>query len=280
MSWTRDERLRYIRQRLGALLGPQDTITYTIVSVIGTNATLGTTLESIWYNSTLMNYPPDTGATVEWISSAAGDDGSPLGAGMGTARAEYLDRRLIKRGVSNVLNGIAAVASGISDLRRVIRTYGIEPWGTSGVAAGAVDLRDSGTATIYERIFANQRSSASARYTVPRVLDADGVRVHDTRAFIFDWYADSASTQGGVVGLCHSADFTGITGNPVTMPMVQVQSRVTAYKTGDAKLELVDPLELAVGTDVEIRGASMAGTIQCAAGFEVWEIVLPDFVTI
>lgn len=274
MSWTRDQKLAYIRERLG-LAGP---LTYTIVPVVGINGTLGTSLESIWYGSNLTTYPADTGATVEWISSAAGDDGSPLGLGMGTARVEYLDTRFIKRGGSTVLNGIGAVAAGITNLRRTIRTYGIEPWGTNGIASGNVDLRDTGTATIYERIVAGQRSSASARYTVPRVLNADGVRIHDCRSFFFDWWVDVNATNTAFIIFCHSRDFTGIVGNPTTMPMVAAHGRLAAQKAGDLKFELIDPLELTVGQDVELRGASAAGAIPCMGGFEVWEVVLPDTV--
>ena len=110
--------------------------------------------------------PSPGGVQLEIISSAAADDGAPVGTGAQTVNIHYLDTAGAEQNETIIMNGTTLVTTVATDIDHVqwINTNAV---GSGGVAAGNISLQGLGGGAVFEYIAAGGNQSLSARYVVP-----------------------------------------------------------------------------------------------------------------
>jgi hypothetical protein len=214
------------------------------VFVSGFNATVGTTYETIWSESTVYAYPAS--ASVMTLSSSSAND-TAAGTGARTVTIYGLDANYNQINETITLNGTSAVSTTNSYIR-VLHLL-VNTAGSGGVAAGSIyagtgALTAGKPANVYG-VYTADGGATAAIYTVPAGYTG----------YIFDFLASSGSTTANAftsVGL-FARPFGGVFDNTI-------QGR--AANGGSFTIPLNFPLAFTEKTDIEIRAlASSASNV-------------------
>jgi hypothetical protein len=133
-------------------------------SKIGYNSDIGITPETVWPVSTSYVFP--TGAIQMEVVSSSASDTSASATNAKSVIVYYLDSNYAEKNTIVNLNGTTPVNTSVSDIYRV-NHYRLYTVGTTGIAAGNIDIRSVGGGIIYGRIEAGFTRGRSLVYCVP-----------------------------------------------------------------------------------------------------------------
>ena len=127
----------------------------------------------IWDGTdTTIPVPVDAGEQLEIVSTAAADDGNPVGTGLATIHIHYLDAAGDAQTETVTLEGLTPVALNESNVRFVQTMHALTA-GTGHAAAGTITLYKQGSAaTIYSQINIGRTGATSTLRMVPRAKKA------------------------------------------------------------------------------------------------------------
>ena len=135
----------------------------------------------LWTGTTATQpYPAAAGEQLEIISTAAADDGAPLGAGVQTVGIHYLDAAGDEQNEIVIMNGVGAVALAEPNVRFVQYMHTVTV-GATGSAAGTITLYQQGTpAQVYAQIDIGRNMSSDTFRMVPNGLTTYITQVYAT----------------------------------------------------------------------------------------------------
>lgn len=120
--------------------------------------------QDIWEVGGLYTFPAPAGIQMEIVSTSAND--AAAGTGIRTVTIIYLDNTFAEKTETITLNGLTAVNTVATNIRR-INSLRSATSGTGLVAAGNITLRAVGGGTSYARISTGYNASRQSIYTVP-----------------------------------------------------------------------------------------------------------------
>lgn len=225
--------------------------------ISGFNATVGSTYETVWSDSSVYVYPAS--ATVMKISSSDVDD-TAAGTGARTVTIYGLDGNYNQISETVSLNGQTAVNTTNSYLR--VLHLMVNTAGSSGVAEGTiyagVGSVTAGVPATKYAIYTSDGGATACIYTVPAGYTG----------YIFDFLASSGVTTANAysnIGL-YGRPFGGVFDN-------LIQGRCA--NGGAFTIPLNYPLAFTEKTDIEVR-ASATSSSNVTANFSIVIIKNPD----
>ena len=212
------------------------------VFVSGFNATVGTTYETVWSESTVYAYL--TSASVIEISSSSAND-TAAGTGARTVTIYGLDASYNQISETVTLNGTSAVNTTLSYLR--VFHLLVNTAGSGGAAAGTIyagtGALTAGKPAVVYGVYTADGGSTAAIYTVPAGYTG----------YIFDFLTSSGCTTANAytnVGL-YARPFGGVFDNTI-------QGRCSNGNSFNVPLNF--PLAFTEKTDIEIRTSATSAS--------------------
>lgn len=201
---------------------------------------------------------PAAGQQMEVVSSSADDD-SPGGIGALTVEVHYLDSNWEEQSEIITMAGVGVVTTTSTDIYR-IQNFHVLTVGSSGYAAGDIDIRNLADTPIYGRIPAGTNYDRQAVWTVPAGMTA----------FITSWHIGIGNSLGNRYGefrLEATADMDG-----TYMAGLFRLFDLISEQDGAQEISYQIPLRLGEKTDIKISATSdsAAANALCGGGWNGW----------
>jgi len=216
-------------------------------SMMGYNAALTTTQETLWPNSSEYAFPTAKGQ-LEVVSSDNTQD-KANGTGALTVEVNYLRDDYSEGSVTLTMNGTAAVATGAShaDIWRV-NSFHVKTTGTNLAPVGNLTLRGASGGATYGYIPAGKTRARTAVYTVPLgktlYITSFGASAVGIKYVLFTLHANC------------DPDTLALLQRGLFFPLAEVALMDTAYN------KLLDiPLRLPATTDFKVSATAEAAAI-------------------
>jgi hypothetical protein len=219
---------------------------HSVFRVFGHNDVVAAAWETVHTTSTLRTYLT-AGERLQVVSSAAADDGDPVGNGARTVTIDGLDDSYDPMSETVTMNGVANVLTDASFFR--VQSATVATAGTTGYNAGTITISNNADAIVLETIEIQQNTSLAASYTVK-----NGYTAYVTQAM-----ATEASLKGSQFG-CWVRVFGGL----------WTMKRTIVLLESSIVLPILMPMKLPQKTDVEIRCYAIQAGANVTAGFEGW----------
>lgn len=230
------------------------------VHVTGRNGDIDNAREDIWESGGSYVFPPDAGIQMRVVSTSAADDGSPEGTGARTADIHYLDANGAEAEETVTMNGVSAVSTAATNIRRV-NDFHVKTVGSGGVSAGVISLQNVAGTVTYASIDTGNNKVRQAIYSVPA-----GCRLYITNVW----------GGAGVVSGQHYLDMSlrttsDFVGDELTPGVFQHKVNWIS-QDGTSSLDFEVPIVIPALADVKISAVSDSGAANAVgvAGFCGW----------
>jgi hypothetical protein len=253
---TAGRKLRVLATPYGYSVAEGELPGHSIVQKVGYNQDVDDVVETVWPVGGAYSWA--TQAQQLAVVSASAND-TAAGTGIRTVRVRYLNSAGVESVETVTCSGTTRVNLVATDVYRV-NNFNAFTAGSTGVAAGNIDLvRQPGT-QVYARIGTGYTNSAQAVWTVPA----------GKTAYIVGWNCSvAANTSGhwGEMRLRATCNFAG----ELTAGIFQLKSGASLVDNAYSR-KFDFPLVLPAGTDimVTVLGEAGASNLNCMAGIEGW----------
>ena len=222
--------------------------------ILGYNSDVGTSEEDLWAVSGAYAFPA-AAQQMEVVSSAAADDGAPVGTGAQTVMIHYLDETYTEQEETVTLNGTTPVPTTAENILRVNDFHTVAV-GTGGVAAGNIDIRELDDSPVYRRIPIGGNTTLDGFWTVPL----------GKTAFIVSWSVGSA---GGNKDARFLLKTTSSLAGVLTAGIFQNKD-IAIVEDGALQLPFFIPVKVPATADIKISVVSAANSAICSGHVEGW----------
>jgi len=230
----------------GEVIAEGNLVGHEPVRRFGHNADVAAAWETVYNVSNLRTYLV-AGERLQITSSAAADDGAPLGNGARTVRIDGLDNNYVAIDETVVMNGVANVLTDAAFFR--ISCLTVTTAGVTGYNEGTITASNNADTIVLEQIEIQKNASLCACYTVPA-----GYILYITQVM-----ATEASNKGSQLGF-----WARMFGGLWTM------KRTVVLLDSGLVLPMTIPMKLPQKTDIEIRAKGVLAGANVTAGFEGW----------
>jgi len=209
----------------------------------GYNGALSSSWEDMWTVSSGYTFP-DAEMQMEVVSSS--EDDTDGGGGVQSVYINYLDDEFVEKSEIITLAGTTPVATSASDIYR-IQNFRAKTVGTTGLAVGNIDIRNTADTPIYGRIPATENRAKTCVWTVPK----------DKKLCVTSVYVSSgANVSGRAVRFQIQAKYDSVAEGTTTF-----FSAYSDLLTEDSSIYM--PLEMPTtfpeGVDIKVRAISPDG---------------------
>ena len=219
---------------------------HTALRISGLNSNVAAAWETVHHPSTLRTYLT-AAERLQVTSTAAADDGAPLGTGARTVTISGLDANYVALSETVIMNGVANVLTDASFLR--IQSVHVATAGTTGYNEGTITVSDFADAIVLDQIEIQENQSMAAAYTVPAGY----------MAYIVQALATESSSKGCEFGFW-VRPFGGLWAQ---------QRGIVLLDSGIVVPNWI-PMVLPEKTDVEIRARALLAGAVVTAAFDGW----------
>lgn len=219
---------------------------HTAFRAFGHNEVVAAAWETVHEASTLRTYLA-AGERLQVVSTAAADDGAPLGNGARTVTITGLDDNYDDLSETVTMNGAVNVLTDASFFR--VLSANVATAGATGYNEGTITISNNADAIVLDQIHIQENGTLAAAYTVK-----NGYTAYVTLAM-----ATESSTKG-----CNFGFWVRVFGGLWTM------KRTIVLLDSSIVLTMTMPMKLPQKTDIEIRCKGILAAANVTAGFEGW----------
>lgn len=224
----------------------------------GWNPNVGTTEEDLWSVGGVYVYP-SAEMGMEVVSSDNTNDKAG-GNGVLTVRINYLNVALQEKETTVTLNGTTAVPTSVTDIYRV-NFFRAASVGSSGKAAGNINLRHLTDTPVYAQIEAGYTRARNIFYTVPA-----GKALYITSIA----FSSALSTAVKAVRFTTRATYDNISELVLTAGLFFMSYHEVVLLNGSYTKELEIPTKFSAGVDLKVSAKSDSAGAVCGCYLRGW----------